>query len=179
MHIEETVALRIFESTNFLICLGCVVLGGFTLSHIAISKSKELEESNKNMEELMHAAQTADMAKGDFLARMSHEIRTPMNAICGMSELFMDEEKLKADSNVDLILMDYMMPEMDGIEATQIIRKNFDQHISIVALTADAIAGMDEEFKKAGMDDYLSKPIDIEKLVEILERWIPGFTVPV
>lgn len=441
IRIEETVALRVFECTNFLLCLGCVVLGGFTLSHIAVSKSKELEENNKNMEELMLAAQAADTAKGDFLARMSHEIRTPMNAICGMSELLMDEEmsekgqeyaaiikssghalldiindildfsrleagklpivndeynpaimfrdivsmfdirlrdtnislkteieakipkglsgdegrirqvlinllgnavkftrqgsitiranwekvqngmgnliieiqdtgvgikeedierlfkpfeqadlkknknivgtglglsickgfveamdgeillkskygegstfiitipqkildeapseygvkkqtntssqfptninisnakvilvddnrinlivaskllnkygiqplsvqsgaecieKLKEDSDVDLILMDYMMPEMDGIEATQIIRSTFEKHIPIVALTADAIAGMDEEFKKAGMDDYLSKPIDIEKLVEILARWLPDFSV--
>lgn len=84
---------------------------------------------------------------------------------------------LKEDSDVDLIFMDYMMPEMDGIEATKIIRSMFDKHINIVALTADAISGMDEEFKNAGMDDYLSKPIEVEKLVEILTRWIPDFNV--
>jgi signal transduction histidine kinase/CheY-like chemotaxis protein/HPt (histidine-containing phosphotransfer) domain-containing protein len=82
----------------------------------------------------------------------------------------------------DLILMDHMMPEMDGVEATAAIRlwekeqqkKDSDyRQIPIVALTANAIMGMKEMFIENGFNDFLAKPIDISKLDEILDRWIP------
>ncbi|MCL2809788.1 MAG: ATP-binding protein, partial [Treponema sp.] len=81
------------------------------------------------------------------------------------------------NNNYDLIFMDHMMPEMNGIETTKIIRewedKNKREFIPIVALTANAIAGMREMFIEKGFNDYLSKPIDIYKLDEILNHWIP------
>jgi len=65
----------------------------------------------------------------------------------------------------DLIVMDIQMPEMDGMEATKFIRENeADKHIPIIALTAHAIEGDKERFLDAGMDGYLSKPINPEKL---------------
>lgn len=70
----------------------------------------------------------------------------------------------------DVILMDMQMPEMDGLEATRQIRKNNAQQPTIVALTANAMAEDREECFKAGMDDYISKPIKIEKLIAILQR---------
>ncbi|MCL2127888.1 MAG: ATP-binding protein [Treponema sp.] len=87
----------------------------------------------------------------------------------------------------DLIFMDHMMPEMDGIEATRLIRlwerekgqgKNGgapeQAGIPIVALTANAVSGMREMFLEEGFNDYLSKPIDTVKLNEILKTWIPA-----
>ncbi|MDR2717484.1 MAG: response regulator [Treponema sp.] len=82
----------------------------------------------------------------------------------------------------DLILMDHMMPEMDGIEATAIIRKsemeneksgNSKKQIPIIALTANAVVGMREMFIENGFNDFLAKPIDVSKLDEVLDRWIP------
>jgi two-component system sensor histidine kinase/response regulator len=72
----------------------------------------------------------------------------------------------------DLILMDCQMPLLDGFEATRRIRaaEAADQHIPIVALTAHAMKGADNECTAAGMDDYLSKPIDRELLSACLER---------
>jgi PAS domain S-box-containing protein len=72
----------------------------------------------------------------------------------------------------DLILMDCQMPELDGYAATQEIRSREapDRHIPIVALTAHAIKGADEECFAAGMDDYLSKPIEREQLRLCLVR---------
>jgi signal transduction histidine kinase/CheY-like chemotaxis protein len=76
----------------------------------------------------------------------------------------------------DIILMDHMMPEMDGIEATKIIRSLVGErfrNVPIVALTANAVVGMRELFIKNGFNDFLAKPIDVSKLDEILSQWIP------
>jgi signal transduction histidine kinase/CheY-like chemotaxis protein/HPt (histidine-containing phosphotransfer) domain-containing protein len=79
-------------------------------------------------------------------------------------------------NNYDLIFMDHMMPEMDGIETTAIIRAwekdSTRQQIPIIALTANAVVGMKEMFIENGFNDYISKPIDVSKLDEILDRWI-------
>jgi signal transduction histidine kinase/CheY-like chemotaxis protein len=74
----------------------------------------------------------------------------------------------------DLIFMDHMMPEMDGIQTTQALRAiKACERTPIVALTANAVVGMREMFLKNGMDDFLSKPIDRAKLYAILRKWLP------
>ena len=70
----------------------------------------------------------------------------------------------------DVILMAMQMPEMDGLEATRHIRKHNTVQPVIVALTANAMLEDREECFKAGMDDYISKPIKIEKLIAILQQ---------
>jgi signal transduction histidine kinase/HPt (histidine-containing phosphotransfer) domain-containing protein/ActR/RegA family two-component response regulator len=75
----------------------------------------------------------------------------------------------------DMIFIDHMMPGMDGIETAKKIRGiggRYDK-VPLVALTANAIAGMREMFLANGFDDYLSKPIETAKLNELMERWIP------
>ena len=76
----------------------------------------------------------------------------------------------------DIIFMDHMMPEMDGVEATRIIREEigsaYAQTVPIVALTANALAGNEDMFLSKGFNDYLSKPIDIIKLDAILNKWV-------
>ncbi|HEX3914703.1 MAG TPA: response regulator [Steroidobacteraceae bacterium] len=73
-----------------------------------------------------------------------------------------------------LILMDCQMPVMDGYETTRKIRANEsgERHIPIIALTAHAMKGADNECRAAGMDGYLSKPIDREQLQSALSRWL-------
>jgi CheY-like chemotaxis protein len=89
-----------------------------------------------------------------------------------------DAIELVKRHNYDLILMDHMMPVMDGIEATAAIRaweaeRNPEHPVPIVALTANAISGMREMFIEKGFNDFLAKPVDISKLDEILSIWIP------
>lgn len=73
----------------------------------------------------------------------------------------------------DIVFMDHMMPEMDGIEATQKIRALGYDQLVIVALTANAIFGVREMFTDSGMNDFLAKPIEMSKLNAILEKWLP------
>jgi signal transduction histidine kinase/ActR/RegA family two-component response regulator len=75
----------------------------------------------------------------------------------------------------DMILMDHLMPGMNGIEATAKIRKSksVNPHVPIVALTADAIIGMKEMFLENGFNDYLSKPIEISNMNAVIKKWIP------
>jgi CheY-like chemotaxis protein len=71
----------------------------------------------------------------------------------------------------DVILMDVQMPEMDGLEATrQIVARWPQNHPRIIGLTANALEGDREQCLEAGMDDYISKPIHVEELVDALER---------
>ena len=76
----------------------------------------------------------------------------------------------------DLVLMDCMMPEMDGFEATAVIRnrssKALNHKVPIVAMTANAMKGDREACLEAGMDDYLSKPVKKEDLSMVLEKWL-------
>jgi PAS domain S-box-containing protein len=77
----------------------------------------------------------------------------------------------------DLILMDHMMPEMDGMEATRAIRAmsaEYCRTMPVVALTANAVSGMRELFLENGFDDFLAKPIDAAKLDSALKKWIPA-----
>jgi CheY-like chemotaxis protein len=76
----------------------------------------------------------------------------------------------------DLILMDCQMPEMDGYAATAAIRKlsRPGSRVTIVAMTAEAMTGSRERCLAAGMDDYLVKPITMDGLREVLEKWVAG-----
>lgn len=78
--------------------------------------------------------------------------------------------------NYDLVLMDIQMPEMDGFQATAMIRaqQSNERHIPIVAMTANAMSGDSEKCLDAGMDDYLAKPVKIDELHKALERWLPA-----
>ncbi len=72
-----------------------------------------------------------------------------------------------ADSNdFFVVLMDMMMPDIDGYEAIPMIHKKYD--IPVIAVTAQAMAGDREKCLRAGADDYISKPIDVDKLLAIL-----------
>jgi signal transduction histidine kinase/CheY-like chemotaxis protein len=76
----------------------------------------------------------------------------------------------------DIIFMDHMMPEVDGMEATRRIRaldSEYARTVPIVALTANALAGNEDMFLENGFSGFISKPIDIELLDEVLNCWIP------
>ena len=84
-------------------------------------------------------------------------------------------EMIKAN-RYDLVFMDHMMPEMDGVEATRNIRMldgEYFKKLPIIALSANAVAGAKELFRDCGMNDFVTKPINVNELNRALLRWLP------
>jgi HAMP domain-containing protein/CheY-like chemotaxis protein len=82
-------------------------------------------------------------------------------------------EALKSDASADIVLMDIMMPEMDGFETTRHIRALDEfSNLPIIALTAKAMKGDREKCIEAGASDYITKPVDIDQLISLLRVWL-------
>jgi CheY-like chemotaxis protein len=100
-----------------------------------------------------------------FLNRLGHTSKVASNGKVAVE--FLSQE------DFDAVLMDIEMPEMDGIEATQVIRSGIEHvrnpKIPIIALTAHALKAYEEKCYEAGMNSYLTKPVDIEKLSSVLQ----------
>lgn len=84
-------------------------------------------------------------------------------------------KNLEANPDVNIVLMDIMMPEMDGIEAIAAIRKEKKwKNLPVIAVTAKAMSGDREKCIRAGASDYISKPVDIDQLISLLRIWLYG-----
>ena len=84
--------------------------------------------------------------------------------------------ELVRQNRYDIIFMDHMMPVMDGIEAAEIIRRDCGEngtYPAIIALTANAMEGMREQFLSRGFQDFIAKPLDRKALEQLLVRWVP------
>jgi len=76
----------------------------------------------------------------------------------------------------DIVFMDHMMPELDGVETTHIIRRFHPEYndVPIIALTANAVEGTNEMFCREGMNDFVAKPIELRMLVSKVKQWLPS-----
>jgi two-component system, sensor histidine kinase and response regulator len=109
-----------------------------------------------------------------ILTKKGHTVVLAENGRAALAALEQQKE-----SPFDLVLMDVQMPEMDGLEATSLIRKREEltgEHIPIIALTAHAMKGDKEVCLKAGMDGYVSKPLKIEDLFSAIRELTVGQT---
>ncbi len=104
----------------------------------------------------------------DLLVQLLEEDYDVLQAVDGAEGVRITEE-----NSPDLILMDLGMPVMDGWEATRRIKANDTlKHIPIIAVTSHAMVGDELEARKAGCDDYLSKPIDEEALMKKIKKFL-------
>ena len=101
----------------------------------------------------------------DLLQRFGYEIIEASDGEQGV--------KIAGEKIPDLILMDIMMPKMDGLEATRIIKADEKtKHIPIIALTSYAMKGDKEKTIEAGCDGYIAKPIDIKEVLKAIEHFL-------
>lgn len=89
----------------------------------------------------------------------------------GMAQNGLEAIEALYKNDYELILMDMQMPVMDGLEATRVIRKDDIKQPVIIALTANAMAGDEQDCLQAGMNDYLSKPVKLDELMNKLSKW--------
>jgi CheY-like chemotaxis protein len=83
-------------------------------------------------------------------------------------------ELIESTRDLSMVLMDIMMPEMDGLTAMREIRKRGEwKTLPIIALTAKAMADDHDKSLAAGANDYIAKPLDIEKLLSLVRVWMP------
>jgi CheY-like chemotaxis protein len=102
----------------------------------------------------------------------------------GMSVLYSDNgmdgiRQLREHGDVDLVLMDVMMPDMDGNETTAEIRSMSQfADLPILFLTAKAMPGDRDKSLAAGASDYITKPVDLDRLLTVMRSWLVGRTSP-
>ncbi|MCL2873471.1 MAG: ATP-binding protein [Defluviitaleaceae bacterium] len=151
------------------------------LANILNGVSDEYTQTFNNKLEAGFAAPEAKVMIVDDIDTnlfIADRIMQPYNMEITLCSSGFDAIDAITSSRYDLIFMDHMMPEMDGIETTARIREMagkdpYYAEVPIVALTANAVDGIKEIFMESGFNDFLSKPIDIIKLNTILEKWIP------
>jgi len=141
----------------------------------------KLPEQKRKMLEHLHDADS--VVAGKKVLIVDDDVRnifslTSMLEDHGMVVRFAEDGKqaldqLKKDPNVDIVLMDVMMPEMDGYETTRAIRQMEElRTLPIIALTAKAMKGDREKTIAAGASDYITKPVDTDQLLSLLRVWL-------
>jgi hypothetical protein len=148
--------------------------------------SREIMEENEPVQEIDYKSLghkkilvAEDVELNQYVARHILESWNFEVVIAGNGNQALE---LLGRESFDCILMDVQMPEMDGIEATQHIRKLPDpvkSSIPIIALTANALKGDSEKYIAAGMSDYLAKPFDEERLFRVISRNLARYESPV
>ncbi len=126
----------------------------------------------------------------DFIAPEAEVLIVDDNAVnLTVAEGLLEPLKMKIDTAVsgkaaidkiskyhyDIVFMDHMMPELDGVETTHIIRRFHKEYndVPIIALTANAVEGTKEMFCREGMNDFVAKPIELRMLVSKVKQWLP------
>jgi PAS domain S-box-containing protein len=113
--------------------------------------------------------------------KVAQGLLLPYNMIIDICTTGAASIELFKKNKYDLVFMDHMMPGMDGIEAAAAIRawekehaQEYQTETPVIALTANAVSGMKEMFLSRGFNDYLAKPVEMLKMHQILENWIPA-----
>ncbi|RZJ19424.1 MAG: response regulator, partial [Haliea sp.] len=141
----------------------------------AHARPRELPDVKKHITVLVADDNAINLkVAGGMLARLGYDTVT---AADGLETVDAVAASLVSGSRFGAVLMDLHMPRMDGLEAARVIRARFgDSAPPIIALTADASSEYRERCAAAGMDDYLTKPLQVAALTEVLARWTAAGT---
>lgn len=155
----------------------------FTIKQGLVEESKikeknDLEKKNEQDEKLFKAPKAKVLIADDSAVNI--KVFKALVAPLKMQIDTAENGKIAADmiekNEYDLVFMDHMMPVMNGIEATKYVRQleSDKRDVLIIALTANAVVGVKEQFIEAGMNDFISKPIQIKELLSVLRKYLPS-----
>lgn len=140
-------------------------------------KNKKSQENTKAQTDTLYIPDAKILAVDDnsmnltLIKALLKRTGAQLDTASGGNECFLKTKEYE----YDLILMDHMMPHPDGIETLHMIRedrKNKNLKTPVIALTANAIVGMREQYLAEGFEDYLSKPVEVKRLDELLKRYL-------
>ncbi|MFA6012201.1 MAG: response regulator [Desulfobacteraceae bacterium] len=146
-----------------------MTIRGFRPSAVPIEQGVERAESPENIHLLLVEDNPVNrMIASEILTIMGIKVDTAETGVVALEKL--------VENTYDGVLMDIQMPELDGIETVKRMRVNMGlKDLPVIAMTANALSGDREKCLKAGMNDYVSKPIDSKKLLSVLKKNIVGF----
>ncbi|MCQ2081531.1 MAG: ATP-binding protein [Lachnospiraceae bacterium] len=140
----------------------------------------EAKYSNKTENQMTYIAPEARILlveDNEINVKVAEGLLAPYQFKIDVADNGLSALKKISENTYDLVLMDHLMPVMDGIEATKRIR-GFDgeyfKRVPIIALTANAIAGAKEQFINAGMNDFVGKPISLMEISAVIHKWLPS-----
>lgn len=139
-------------------------------------KDQEEEEQEDSFSFTIPDAKILLVDDNEINQEVAKALLEPLELQIDTAENGQEALEMVQNTRYDLVFMDHFMPVMDGIEASRQIRALEDEHyqsLPIIALTADAVQGVREEFFAAGMNDFVSKPIAVQDISEVLQRWLP------
>ena len=156
-----------------------------TLAMILALNNKTIDDMKFNSREIKYVRFTAPDAKvlivDDNTINLSIAVGLlePLQVKCEVAQSGKEALEKVRENQYDLILMDHMMPEMDGVETSAEIRRTIPDadFTPIIALTANVLEGSKELFMKAGMVDMIAKPIDIKELNMKMIKWLPNYLI--
>lgn len=140
---------------------------------------KTLEKDNENEKELSFTAEEARILIVDdtkINLMVATALFKPIKMQIDVANDGYEALSKTKEQKYDLIFMDYFMPCIDGAETTRQVRadeENLNKEVPIIALTADAMSGVREKLLEQGMNDFLSKPIEIKHAYQALYEWLP------
>ncbi len=137
------------------------------ISNYKEPEEKVLENIDKDLSKVKILVIDDNLLNLKVAERLINSLTQKIDTITSGQEAI---EKLKVKNNYDIILLDIMMPEMDGVETLKELKKIEGFNTPVIALTADALAGAKEKYMKEGFDDYISKPFNKEQIKEILNE---------
>ena len=151
-----------------------VILNALSGEKRRVAHPKSLKQSQKQLSGII-PLRILVAEDNEINRKLMRQVLRQLGYECEMANNGIEALRELERGSFDVVFMDVQMPEMDGLEASRHIVKqwNSDERPRIIALTAEAMQGDRERCIEAGMDDYLAKPIRIEDLKKILERWGP------
>jgi CheY-like chemotaxis protein len=163
--------------------VGTVFTVSFPLARVR-SNSKDIKKDKYTKTEQTLSAPNARVLVVDdneFNLRVSDGLLNIMEIDCETADSGFKAIELITANKYDVVFMDHMMPDMDGVETVRKIRDLGGRYcnLPIIALTANAVAGAKEMFLANGFNDFISKPIDSSQLTVILKEWLPPDKVTV